>query len=169
MPLSVVLLDKALHDRKAFDCGSEPLNTYLRTQAAKHQSQRIARVFVLVDKSEPSRIRGFYALSSSHITRADLTENEARKLPRHPVPTVTLGRLAVDRASAHQGYGTLLLMNAIKRCALVGGQTGVYAIVVDAKDQHAKAFYERFGFRKIDGNRFRLYLSIVTALKSFDT
>ncbi len=163
-----MLLDKALHDRSAFDCGNEALNTYLRTQAAKHQRQRIARVFVLVEENEPSRIRGFYALSSSHIARTNLSESEARKLPRHPVPTVTLGRFAVDRACAHRGYGTMLLMNAIKRCALVGEQAGVYAIVVDAKDLRAKAFYERFGFRKIGGNRLKLYLPLTTALRAID-
>ena len=126
MPLSVALLDTALHDRSAFDCGNEALNAYLRTRAVKHQRQRIARVFVLVDGCEPSRIRGFYALSNSHIARADLSASEARKLPLHPVPTVTLGRLAVDRRCVGRGFGTLLLIDAIKRCALVGEQTGVW-------------------------------------------
>jgi GNAT superfamily N-acetyltransferase len=164
--LSVVPLDRAVHDRTAFDCGSESLNTYLRTQAAKHQRQRITRVFVLVDTSKPSLVLGFYALSSSHISRRDITKQEAKKLPRYPVPTITLGRLAVDREAASQGFGTLLLMDAIRRCALVGAHAGVYAIVVDAKDARAKVFYARFGFTAIAGHRLKLYLPLATAMKA---
>jgi GNAT superfamily N-acetyltransferase len=164
--LLVEVFDKGVHNRAPFDCGNDALNAYLQTQAGKHQRMRVARVFVLVNDLERSRILGFYALSASHIARRDISQAEARKLPRHPVPTITLGRLAVDRTAAGRGYGTLLLVDAIRRCALVGEQAGVYAIVVDAKNERAKAVYERFGFRDVDDRQTRLYLPLATALKA---
>ncbi len=166
MALIVGSLDKAVHDRAAFDCGEPPLNEFLRTRAAKHQAQRISRSFVLTDSAEPARILGYYSLSNCQIAREDLSEQEAKALPRHPVPAVMLARLAVDQSQQGQRYGQWLLMDAIKRCALVGQQSGVYALLVDAKHEQAKRFYERFGFTAIAGKLLTLYLPLETGLKA---
>jgi GNAT superfamily N-acetyltransferase len=157
-------LDKAFHDRAAFDCGRPPLNDFLRTKAAKHQAQRISRTFVLTDSVQPKRILGYYSLSNCQIAREDLSEQEAKALPRHPIPAVLLARLAVDQAQQGRRYGLWLLMDAIKRCALVGQQSGVYALVVDAKDDEARHFYQRYGFVAIPGRPLTLYLPLATGL-----
>ena len=166
MALIVGSLDKALHDRTAFDCGEPPLNDFLRTKAAKHQAQRVSRTFVLSDSAAPRRILGYYSLSNCQIAREELSEDEARALPRHPVPAVKLARLAVDRRQQGRRYGQWLLMDALKRCALVGQQSGVYALVVDAKNEATKRFYERFGFATIVGRPMTLYLPLETGLKA---
>lgn len=166
MALVVTTLDKAIHDRAAFDCGQPPLNDFLKTKAAKHQEQRVSRTFVLTDEGAPKRILGYYSLSNSQIAREQMSEEDVKALPRHPVPAVRLARLAVDKAQQAKRYGQWLLMDAIKRCALVGQQSGVYALVVDAKDEDAKRFYERFGFVSITGNPMTLYLPLETALKA---
>jgi len=164
--LIVGSLDKAVHDRSAFDCGEPALNDFLRTKAAKHQSQRVSRTFVLADDTEPRRILGYYSLCNCHIGRKDLTEQEAKALPKHPIPAVMLARLAVDLARQGRHYGRLLLMDAIKRCVLVSLQSGVYALVVDGKNEAAKRFYERFGFREIPNRPMTLYLPLATGLKA---
>lgn len=167
MPLSISRLDRSQHDRKAFDCGIPELNRYLAERASKHQKQGVVRVYVLTDDGQPDRILGYYALANSHIARDDLQTSAARRLPRHPVPTITLGRLAVDHSAQGKGYGVLLLADAVKRCALVSHQVGVYGLVVDAKDDAAKAFYERFGFTEIASQPLRLFLPMATALDAF--
>jgi GNAT superfamily N-acetyltransferase len=164
--LIVSSLDKAVHDRTAFDCGSPPLNDFLRTKAAKHQAQRVSRTFVLTDSAEPRRIFGYYSLSNCQIAREALSEQEAKALPRHPIPAVMLARLAIDQGQQGQRYGLWLLMDAIKRCALIGQQSGVYALVVDAKDEDAKRFYQRYGFAAIVDRPMTLYLSLATGLQS---
>ena len=57
-------------------------------------------------------------------------------------------------------------MYALKRCALIGQQSGVYAQLVDAKNEASKRFYERCGFVAIDGRPLTLYLPLETALRA---
>lgn len=166
MALIVSSLDKAVHDRTAFDCGSPPLNDFLRTKAAKHQAQRVSRTFVLTDSAEPQHILGYYSLSNCQIAREALSEQEAKALPRHPIPAVMLARLAINQGQQGKRYGRWLLMDAIKRCALIGQQSGVYALVVDAKDEDAKRFYQRYGFATIVDRPMTLYLPLATGLQS---
>jgi GNAT superfamily N-acetyltransferase len=165
MALTVNGLDKDAHDRQAFDCREPALNEFLRTRAAKHQALGVSRTFVLTDDIEPHKILGFYSLSNCQIGRDDISPEEARKLPRYPLPAILLARLGVDQNAQGQGYGELLLMDVIKRCALVSQQTGVYALIVDAKHNHAKLFYERFGFAQIKTQALTLYLPLATAIQ----
>ncbi len=60
-------------------------------------------------------------------------------------------------------------MDAIKRSALVSQEVGVYAIVVDAKDDDAKTFYRRFGFTELPEHPLRLLLPLATALKALSS
>jgi GNAT superfamily N-acetyltransferase len=164
--LTVSSLDKGRQDRTAFDCGEPALDDFLRTKAAQHQARRVSRTFVLTHSAEPRRILGYYSLSNSQIAREQLSDAEARSLPRHPVPAVMLARLAVDRSQQGQRRGQWLVMDVIKRCALVGQQSGVYALLVDAKNEAAKRFYLRFGFAAIAGHPMTFYLPLETALKA---
>ncbi len=166
MALIVASLDKAVHDRAAFDCGEPALDEFLKSKAALHQARRVSRTFVLTDSAQPRRILGYYSLSNSQIAREQLSDEDAKALPRHSVPAVRLARLAVGRSEQRQRLGQWLLMDAIKRCALVGQQSGVYALVVDAKNEEVKRFYERFGFVAIAGHPLVLYLPLETALRS---
>ncbi len=90
MALIVGSLDKSVHDRSAFDCGEPSLNDFLRTKAARHQAQRVSRTFVLTDDAAPQRIFAYYSLSNCQIAREKLSAQEAKALPRHPVPAVLL-------------------------------------------------------------------------------
>lgn len=83
-----------------------------------------------------------------------------RKLPKHPLSAVLIGRLAVSEAIQGQGIGKMLLADAIKRTLAVGNQIAIYAMVVDAVNENAVKFYEQFGFSRLKENRPRLFLPL---------
>jgi len=165
MSLRIVRFDKSIHNRINFDCGDGALNDYLKRQASQHLKRGVCTIFVLVSDAEPTEILGFYTLSNSQIARTDIDEKTERQLPRHPIPTITLGRMAVHQTVQGEGHGAILLVDAIKRCCLVSQEVGVYAIVVDVKDANARSFYEHYGFARMLGHPLRLILPMGTAVQ----
>ena len=151
------------HDRDGFDCGSEPLNLFLKQTARQHAARGISRTFVLVDESaaEPKPILGFFALNLCQIQSETLPADEARKLPRN-VSGVRLGRLAVARGYQGRGLAKVLLVPAMKRFLDIFNTAGGIGLFVDAKDQKAKAFYEHFGFVPLPSNELELFLPVAT-------
>src|SRR3989338_11473724 len=86
------------HDRAAFSCGNEILDYYLKELAGQDARRRVAAPFIVVAKTAPPNILGYYTLSSFGIDLAELPADVVRKLPPYPVaPAALLGRLAVDR------------------------------------------------------------------------
>lgn len=152
-----------IHERRDFSCGNESLNTYIQKQAMQDIKRRISRVFVASTKETPSTIIGYYSLSSLSVELNELPESEIRKLPKYPIPTALIGRLAVDKNAQGYGIGKMLLTDAIKRTIAVSTNIAIYAIVVDALDNNAKAFYKQFGFTHLNNKGNRLSLP----LKSF--
>jgi ribosomal protein S18 acetylase RimI-like enzyme len=151
------------HDRRDFSCGAEALDRYLRTQASQDTRRRVATCFVAVEEGT-NAVAGFYTLAATSLLLADLPQDQARKLPRYPaIPAILLGRLAVATAAKGQGLGAALITDAVTRAD--ESRIGAYALVVDAKDDAAKAFYERFGFIVLPGAATRLAIPMATALK----
>lgn len=147
------------HERAGFDCGSEPLTRYLRQQASQDMRRRVAACFVALQGE--SRIAGFYTLAAASVLLADLPAATARKLPRYPmVPAVRMGRLAVDQAFKGQGLGGALLADALARCARA--EIAAHALVVDAKDEGAAAFYRHHGFQGLPDAPLTLFLPLAT-------
>jgi hypothetical protein len=91
----VSAFDSKAHDRTAFSCGAPELDRYLREHASQDIKRDIARVFVAV-RPEATTVCGYYSLSATSFQRDELPAEQAKKLPRYPVPAVLLGRLAVD-------------------------------------------------------------------------
>lgn len=147
------------YDRRAFESGSEPLDTWLRETAQQHQRRGLSKTFVATSDDAPTRILGFYALTACEVVSDDLPEEMAKRLPRR-VPGLRLGRLAVDRSVQGQGLGELLLVNAIERSRTVLEQVGVFALFVDAKDNRAAAFYRKYGFRPLPAQTPTLVLPL---------
>ena len=155
----------AHHDRSSFSCGDASLDGYLRRQASQDVRRRITRVFVAVDPSN-DRLAGYYSLSAASFYREELPENLAKRLPRYPVPAAILERLAIDRSLQGQGLGTLMLADAVKRLIRASETLAVYALIVDAKNDRAKAFYESFGFHPFPATSHRLFLPLDPLIKS---
>lgn len=146
------------HDRTAFHCGSKALDRYLKQQARQDADKRVAAPFVAVDPPD-KLVLGYYTLSASVLTLADLPDDLARKLPRYPqLPVTLLGRLAVDQATKGQGLGEHLLLDALNRSLTHADQIAAMAVVVDAKDESAASFYRRFGFIALQAEPSRLFL-----------
>lgn len=160
MAFSVEELDTRRHDRAGFDCGVEVLNRYLRNLAAQHRAKGIATTFVLVNPDQPGRILGYYTLSAATLSFETLTEADRKGLPAYPIPAVRIGRLAGAASARRQGIGELLLQNAIKRILQARGTLGVFAVLVEAKDAAAEAFYRKYGFRLCDEDTRQLYLPL---------
>lgn len=144
------------HDRSRFDSGVEPLDRYLRTQAGQDARKNMAAPFVLVLPN--GTIGGYYTLSATSVTLAELPAQVAKKLPRYPlVPATLLGRLAVDRRHQGRGYGRFLLADALHRA--VRSEIASFAIIVDAKDESARRFYERESFLPFPDRPMKLFRS----------
>jgi predicted GNAT family N-acyltransferase len=86
-----------------------------------------------------------------------LGEAERKKLPRYPVPCFRMGRLACRTDQRGQGLGKLLLACAFDRCLQARKQVAAYALIVDEKDNVAKAFYLHFGFKSLQDTLLTLY------------
>ncbi len=151
------------HDRDGFDCGSDPLNLFLKQTARQHAARGISQTFVLVDEAAvtPKPILGFFSLNICQIKPESLAPQEARKLPRD-VPGVLLGRLAVDKSHQRQGIGKMLLVAAMKKFIEIFNAAGGIGLFVDAKDQDAKEYYKQFGFLPLPSDELRLFLPIKT-------
>lgn len=165
-PHGVEPLDKH-HDRSAFSCGTEALDRYLKQQARQDADKRVAAAFVLVAPPAP-QVLGYYTLSASTVTADDLPPELARKIPRYPqLPVVLLGRLAVDTRLKGRQQGEFLLMDALRRSLDAASMIGAMAVLVDAKNESAEAFYRHFGFTPLQGQSARLFLSMKTVAVLF--
>ncbi len=149
------------HDRESFACGEPALDDYLRRRASQDARRRVARVFVAVG-SAPDEVAGYYTLSAASFEKDELPAGIAKRLPHYPVPAVMIGRLAVSRAFQGRGFGEMLLLDAIRRVVQASTAIAAYAVVVDAKNDAARAFYERYGFRPFPSTPRRLFLPLQT-------
>lgn len=158
--LEEVPLDPATHDREGFECGVPALDDYIRRYAEQHRRSGISSVFVLADTAQPEHILGYYTLSAAEVDGERLTPADRKKLPRYPVPCFRMGRLACRLDQQGRGLGKLLLGCAVDRCLKARRQVAAFALIVDAKDAGAAAFYMHFGFKRFVDAALTLYLPL---------
>ena len=153
------------HDRTAFHCGADALDRYLKQQARQDADKRVAAPFVAVNPPN-TRVLGYYTLSASVVTLTDLPDELTRKLPRYPqLPVTLLGRLAVDQSARVQRLGEHLLLDALHRSLTHADEIAAMAVVVDAKDEAAAAFYRHFGFLTLQAQPSRLFVPMGTVAR----
>jgi GNAT superfamily N-acetyltransferase len=153
------------HDRATFCCGVEALDIYFQRQAGQDARKYVAASFVLIDKSI-DRIAGYYTLSALSIAAGELPPEikQKLKLPKYPIlPATLLGRLAVDRNDRGRGLGELLLMDALRRAWR--SKIASMAVIVDAKDESARSFYERYQLTQFPNYPNRLFLPMAAIAK----
>jgi len=136
------------------------LNAYLQNLAEQHRRKGITAVYVLVDSAAPSVILGYYTLSAAEVEVLRLPDADRRRLPRYPVPCFRMGRLACRTDQRGRGLGRLLLGCAVDRCLKARTQVAAYALLVNAKDDVARAFYEHYGFTPLADQPLTLYLPL---------
>lgn len=151
------------HDRSGFSCGVDALDRYLKQQASQDVRRRVANCFV-ASPVDSASTAGFYTLAAASIPLLELPEADAKRLPRYPVlPAALIGRLAVDRQYHGRDLGAALLFDAMARA--IKADAAVFAIIVDAKDERAASFYQRFGFTAFASRPLSLFLPAATVAK----
>jgi GNAT superfamily N-acetyltransferase len=131
------------HVLGAFDCGQPDLNAWLIKYALQNQSASSAQTYIgLVNET----VVGYYSLTVGQVEYADAPERLRKGLARHPVPIMLLARLAVHKEWQGKGLGRALLRDAILRTLQASEIAGIRALVVHAKDDAAKRYYEQFDF-----------------------
>lgn len=143
--------------RDRFDCGETALNEFLARQAGQQQRKDFGKTYVALAEGEDA-IAGFVTLSAGQVATTDLPAQ--LKLPRYPVPILRVGRLAVDKRFQGQGVGRDLLAFALRLALDFSERVGLYAVVVDAKDERAATFYRRLGFCPTLDDGLCLYLPL---------
>jgi ribosomal protein S18 acetylase RimI-like enzyme len=151
------------HDRGGFRCGVPPLDRYLKEQVSQDIKRLIASCFVAVE-SETKTLAGYYTLAATSVQTSDLPTELLKKLPRYAtLPAALLGRLAIDQRFHRQGLGSALLADAALR--VIKGDVKAFALVVDAKDDAAAAFYRYLGFIPFTSRERSLFLPLATMKK----
>ena len=151
----------AHHQVAAFDCGALTLDEFLSRHALGNHQSGTAKTYVATTDSHI--VVGYYSLAASQILYADAPTRLQKGAPRHPIPVVLLARLAVDRSWQGQGIGAGLLKDAIIRVLTAAEGVGVRALLVHAKDEAAKALYERYDFAPLPGYPMHLVLLLKDA------
>ncbi len=155
------------HDRASFCCGQVSLDRYLQTTATQDKKRNIAIPYVIYDR-ERQKIIGYYTLSTSGINLEDLPSSIAKKLPKYPIVGVTLiGRLAVAQDYKGYGWGKLLILDALYRSLSVSQTMASFAVVVDAIDDDAVRFYQRFEFQAFPDHQNKLFRTISNISQAF--
>jgi GNAT superfamily N-acetyltransferase len=153
-----------VQDRSAFSCGSEALDRYFRERASQDVKRLMASCFVAIAESN-GEIAGYYTLAATSIAVTDLPSDLARRLPRYPsLPAALVGRLAVDRQFHSKGLGGALIADAAMR--VLKGDVKAFALVVEAKDDSALAFYRTLGFARFVSRPLSLFLPLETMRKA---
>ncbi len=148
-PLRPVELFGEGHDVESFDCGMEELDRWLVHTARVAARAGTAATYVLC---RGRTVVGYYALAMGSVARSSAPSRLLRGMPG-PVPVVVLARLALVRAEQGEKLGGHLLVDALRRCVRGGAEFGARAVVVDAIDDRAAAFYRHFGFHELEGGR----------------
>jgi len=143
-----------------------PLDNFLKTLVSQYEKRRLGRTFVATRRGE-KKVCGYYTSSAGSFSLDVLPEDVRKGLPKHPLPTIHLGRLAVDQTCHGQGLGETLLFDFLKRGLEVSKDLGVFAIDVIAKDDGSCRFYLKYGFIKLQDAPLHLYLPLATVEQMF--
>jgi predicted GNAT family N-acyltransferase len=151
------------HDKSQFNCEHAALSEYLHRYAGQNERGDLAACFVALQSE--ARVLGYYTLSAHAVLRQELSDQQAKGLPRHDrIPAFLIGRLARDSAMKGAGLGEMLLMDAFAR--LAASEASGRMVVVDPIDERAEIFYAKYGFAPLGAATARLYLPMSAVRKA---
>lgn len=153
----------ARHDVSEFKCGKSTLDHWLKTRALSNQEKGFTAVLVV---HEASRVVGYYGLAPTAVVPNMLPRSIRTGQPPDPVPCLLLGQLATDIGWAGRGIGTGLVKHALERCVTAAGLVGGRALMVNAIDEEAAAFWRRRGFIPSSDDSLILFRSIAAIAAS---
>jgi len=154
----------AQHKRNGFSCGVPALDRYLSELASQDIKRRVSNCFVVAD--EEGTVAAYYTFAATSVPLGDLPPEMTKRLPRYALlPAGLIGRLAVDERHKGKKWGGAMILDAVSRS--MHSAPAIFAIIVDAKDDTAAAFYEHLGFRRFVSRPLSLYLPVATAIQAF--
>ena len=140
-----------------FDCGQPALNQFLQRYALVNQQASSAQTYVCCCQGD---VVGFYSLAVGSVDPEFAPPRVKKGLARHPVPVMILARLAVDQVYQRKGLGQALLKDALLRTAQAADIAGVRALLVHAKDEAARQWYESWEFETSPADPYLLFLML---------
>ena len=161
MPWTIQPLNASV-EIAGFDCGEKSLNQFLQKHALNNDRAGLGRTFVAVEQGQ-TRVVGYFTISTGSVKFDTVPGHLEKRLPKYPIPTVHLGRLAVVLSCQGRGLGETLLVDALRRAATASEGVGVYAVDVIALHEKAKTFYLKYGFVEMLDAPLHLFLPIETA------
>lgn len=147
----------ALDQVDAFDCGQAALNQFLQRHAFVNQKANSAQTYVCCHKDA---VVGFYSLAVGSVNPEAAPSRVMKGLARHPVPVMILARLAVDKEHQRKGLGQALLKDALLRTAQAADIAGIRCLLVHAKDDAARQWYESWEFDPSPTDPYHLFLML---------
>jgi len=156
------------HKKSDFSCGRQMLDNYIQKQANQDIKRKLSACFVISER-ETQLIKGYYTLSNNSVPAELIPDQIRKKLPSayESIPTILLGRLAIDNRFQGQGIGKLLLIDALKRSYVLSKSIGSFAVVVDPIDIVAERFYHKYGFIKLPDSG-KMFLPMKTVGQLFE-
>jgi GNAT superfamily N-acetyltransferase len=155
----------AAHDVSEFTCGKPTLDNWLKTRALSNQERGFTAVLVV---HEAGRVVGYYGLAPTAVVPGALPRSIRTGQPPDPVPCLLLGQLATDTAWVGRGIGTGLVKHALERCVTAAALVGGRALMVNAIDDEAAAFWRRRGFMPSRDDPLILFRSIAAIASSLE-
>lgn len=147
-----IFAEDAEYDWQHFDCGETGLNLFLIEHLKRQHGGKILRAYILRTTTPERRVLGYYTLSGSCFERVALpSKSQQKKIPYKNVPSVTLGRLAVDRSLQGKGWDSVLVSHAMKVVYSASQAVGIHGLFVEAINEKAHAFYLSLGFIPLTG------------------
>jgi GNAT superfamily N-acetyltransferase len=147
----------AEHNVKSFNCGKPNLNKFLTAYALQNQRSDSSTTYVAILHGI---VIGYYSLTVASVAHQDAPSRIVKGLPRYPIPVALLARLAVDKDMQGKGIGKGLLKDCLKRINTAADILGIRALLVHAKDDEAREWYEQFDFESSPTDRLHLFLML---------
>jgi ribosomal protein S18 acetylase RimI-like enzyme len=163
VPWQILPLDPS-HDVAGFDCGENSLNAFLQRHALGNDRAGLGRTFVAVEPGQ-TPVLGYFTISTGSIRFDAIPDHVKKRLPRYPIPTVHIGRLAVDTRFKGNRLGETLLIEALRKAATASDTIGVYAVDVIALHDRAKSFYVKYGFVEMLDQPLHLFMPIKAVIE----
>ena len=141
-------------DVSTFDCGNKEMTDWLLRHAPASHRADLARTYLALDGDV---VAGYFSMTTGSVRPEDAPKRFARGMPRYPIGTILIARLAVDSRYQCQRLGSRLLAEALRRAVSASDAAAARLVVVDAVDDRAVTFYRRWGFIDAPDNPRRLY------------
>ena len=153
--LSLIGKLDATHDVESFACGKPPLDRFLKRFALATQRAGGSQTYVAC---QGSTVLAYYSLAVGSVEYSDAPLRVGKGLARHPIPVIILARLAVDRAWRGRSLGKAPVKDALVRTAEAADIAGIRALLVHAKDEEARAWYDALGFEPSPTDPYHLFM-----------